>query len=119
MPGLRSFSYLIQLYQIINEAHKVRIESNRTHRIHAREIMTLAAVGGLGLGLGVYVDTIKHIKKARIGPIKLNAPAMRTVRSSLRGCANGAARAKVDRESARMVLVNSIVFAIGGVEVGD
>jgi hypothetical protein len=82
--------------------------------------MTLAAVG-----FGVYVDTIKHLKKARIGPIKKNAPAMRTVRSPRCGCAHGTARAKADRESARMVLMNSIefVFVFGiewtsGVEVG-
>jgi hypothetical protein len=41
--------------------------------------MTLAAVG-----LGVYVDTVEHLKKARIGPIKQNAPAAtRTVGPSV------------------------------------
>jgi hypothetical protein len=79
--------------------------------------MALAAVG-----LRIYVDTIKHFKKARIGPIKQNAPATRTLRSSPCGWANGIASAKADRENARTDLMNSIVFAIGWtgeVEVGD
>jgi hypothetical protein len=37
---------------------------------------------------------------------------MRTVRLSPCACANGTARAKADRESARMVFMNAIVLAI-------
>lgn len=72
--------------------------------------------------LGLYVDTIKHLKKAHIGPIKQDAPAMRTIRLSPRGWATGTARVKADRESATMVLMDIIVFAIrwvGRVKVGD